>query len=332
MQYQGLVGIALTLTALISTSVSGGDEEPAFFSFDIENDIHVFTDRHYTSGVRLSWTSPADKPWFNLDDVAEWFPFFDSNDTIRSVHSIGHYIFTPNVITTPNPDPTDRPYAGWLNLETGLIAQGAYETDIIVFGLGVTGDPSLGRWGQRRIHEIISSPEPLGWDTQIPTEPTFQLTYHKIWQPEKSEDYLGTGLEFDVQPRLTLAAGTVFVYADLGAMVRLGNNLSNDLGPTRNSLGFVGSDYFEPADKVDWYVFAGVQGRYIPHNLFLDGGVFRDFDRTVPSRRFVGDFQTGVVFTFGSWRLSGFNTIRTQEFRGQGDLDIYGGLQLTFQY
>ena len=327
----------LVAVSVMPTGAAQADDQPrkssnpGFFTFDIENDLHVGRDRHYTSGIRFSWTSPADNPYFDLDDVAPYLPLVDSNDTIRSIHSIGHYIFTPDVITTPNPDPTDRPYAGWLNLETGIIAEGIDHVDIWTLGIGVTGDPSLGEWGQKRIHEIVNSPEPLGWDTQLPTEPTFQLTYSRAWLPEE-QDFLGTSLKLDVQPRMTLSAGTAFVYADLGAIVRVGSQLGRDLTPSRNTMGIVGADYFEETENIEWYVYAGAQGRAIVHNMFLDGGVFNSFDRQVNSRNFIGDFQTGIVVTFGKWRLAGFNTIRTQEFVGQGELDIYGGVQLSFQY
>lgn len=301
-----------------------------FFSLGIENDIHVGTDRHYTSGVRLSLTSAEDKAYLGLEKIASLMPFIHEGDAIRSYHSLANYIFTPDNITRDTLDPLDRPYGGWLNLETGVIAFDTDHIDMWVLGLGVTGEPSLSEFGQTALHNIINSPIPRGWDNQIPFEVTFQLTYNRIWFSEAFE--LSDRVKLDFQPRFSVSAGSAFVYADVGFLARIGSRLEKDLGPVRNQPGFVGADYFTPSQDMDWYLFAGFQARAIAHNIFLDGGVFQDFTPTMQREPLVADMQVGAVLTFGNWRLSGFNTFRTKEFAGQREIDVFGGIQFTFLY
>ncbi|MBK8542978.1 MAG: DUF2219 family protein [Caulobacteraceae bacterium] len=44
-----------------------------------------------------------------------------------------------------------------------------------------------------------------------------------------------------------------------------------------------GAGYFTPRDNFSWYVFAGIEGRAVAHNIFLDGSLFRDDDPSVSS-------------------------------------------------
>ena len=51
-----------------------------------------------------------------------------------------------------------------------------------------------------------------------------------------------------------------------------------------------GSDFFEPTGGFSAYVFAGVDGRAIARNLFLDGNTFEG-SRSVNKMNLVGDLS-----------------------------------------
>lgn len=60
-------------------------------------------------------------------------------------------------------------------------------------------------------------------------------------------------------------------------MLRLGQRLPLDYGPPRIQPSLPGSGFFvPPQDRFGWYLFAGVEGRAVARNIFLDGNTFRD--------------------------------------------------------
>ena len=77
-----------------------------------------------------------------------------------------------------------------------------------------------------------------------------------------------------------------------------------------------------------WYLFAGVEGRAIAHNIFLDGNTFRD-SRSVDKKPFVADLQVGVALTWRTARLSYAHVLRTREYDHQPDPEDFGALTLS---
>jgi lipid A 3-O-deacylase len=94
--------------------------ETGTLSLLFENDIFYNTDRDYTNGVAIAWTTaPADTPEFAID-LARSVPFFGQTGEVRTTYSIGQNIYTPSNLKLTDPDPTDRPYAGFLYLSMGV--------------------------------------------------------------------------------------------------------------------------------------------------------------------------------------------------------------------
>jgi len=80
-----------------------------------------------------------------------------------------------------------------------------------------------------------------------------------------------------------------------------------------------------------WYAFAGVEGRAVARNIFLDGNTFSD-SPSVDSLPLIGDLQFGIVATYNQIRLSFTQIMRTEEFEGQNDGDHYGSIALTYLF
>ena len=81
----------------------------------------------------------------------------------------------------------------------------------------------------------------------------------------------------DVTPRAGVALGNVFTYAGAGAALRIGQQPRPRLRPAVHPA--------QPArrcalvkrrDEWGWYLFAGVEGRAVARNIFLDGNTFSD--------------------------------------------------------
>ena len=121
----------------------------------------------------------------------------------------------------------------------------------------------------------------MGWSTQLRDEPGLIIEYNrsvKLIKPRSCWARCSTSSR-----NYGAAIGNVYDYVDAGAMARFGFNLPKDYGPMRIQPSLPGSDYFEPTAGLGAYVFAGVDGRAIARNLFLDGNSF-ETSRSVRKR------------------------------------------------
>ena len=247
---------------------------------------------------------------------------------------LGQNIFTPEDISNPNLIANDRPYAGWLYFGIGLIdpheeADIPY-FDIVELDLGIVGPESYAQDVQIWWHANISdSPRPVGWDNQLKNEPGILLNLERKWRMELTPHNY-EGLQVDFLPSVGAALGNVYTYASAGGIFRLGVNLPVDYGPPRIRPGAQGSDFFQYDKKkpVSWYAYAGVEGRALAVNIFLDGNTFTD-SHSVDKKYFVGDFHTGFVLVIYHVRLAFSQVFRSSEFNGQKELSEFGSVNLS---
>jgi hypothetical protein len=214
-------------------------------------------------------------------------------------------MYTPKDISLRNPPLDDQPYAGWLYGSAGLTAETGKRLDQLELTVGMVGPASLAEETQKRVHEIVSSDEPQGWDTQLRNEPGFILTYQRSWRSVVSKSILG--VPFDMTPHAGGALGNVFTYANAGIMLRFGRRLPLDYGPPRIQPSLPGSGFLVPHDGFGWYLFAGIDGRAVARNIFLDGNTFRDsrslgYTHVLSTREF--ESQGIASHDFGAFSLS----------------------------
>jgi hypothetical protein len=248
---------------------------------------------------------------------------------VRARYAFGQDIFTPSNLSLVNPPLTARPYAGFLYGTFGMAEDTGSDLDQLQFTLGVVGPASLAEDSQKLVHSIIDDTKPLGWSTQLRDEPGLIIEYNRSLKLIKPQSFLGA--VFDIEPNWGAAIGNVYDYADAGAMARFGFNLPKDYGPMRIQPSLPGSDYFEPTAGLGAYVFAGVDGRAIARNLFLDGNSF-ETSRSVSKKSLVGDLVLGAAVTFDSFRLAFTHDIRTREYKTQPAADQFGAVDLTFRF
>lgn len=328
--------LAPLLAALAAPAL--GQEAPppdpaASYNLTVENDLFGGTDKYYTSGFQFSWFSAsADPPhWLAwLSGIAT--PFFPRGGTPRWGLALGQNIFTPEDTQARIPDPKDRPYAGWLYGSITFTsytdtALGAFEVQ-----LGVVGPAALGEQVQNNVHDAIDVGRALGWDHQLKDEPGINLILTRQWrlnQPLLRDD--PRGLALGLVPSLTASLGNVQTYASAGLMVRVGSNLQADFGPPRIRPSLAGSAFFQPDGRWGWYVFAGVEGRAVARDIFLDGNTWRD-GPSVDRVPYVGEGTVGAVLIMPWARLIYAHTFRTREFEGQRPMAQYGSVSLSFRF
>jgi lipid A 3-O-deacylase len=324
--WAGLAGLALVCPAPAQTSAAA-EPSPAL-SLMFENDIFFNSDRDYTNGIELTYTT---RPSENVDamvSLARALPLFATHGLVRTSYSIGQSIFTPKHTELEVPLATERPYAGFAYLTLGLMEANPNRLDQLSVQLGVVGPMAGARESQAWIHSIIDDLKPKGWHYQLHNEPAFNITYDRSMKIIPPQSLLGVVL--DVEPHFGGAVGTVYDYANVGAMVRLGFNLPDDFGPPRIEPNLPGSSFFEPTGGFSLYAFAGVDGRAIARNIFLDGNTWRD-SPSVDKNWWVGDLTVGAAMTFSGLRIAFTHVLRTREYKTQDRSAQYGAVNVSFR-
>lgn len=308
-------------------------EDKNYISLSIENDsIGGGTDRYYTSGVRLTYfnvNTPVPKA---MDEVADFIPTFDVNETTSSFFTIGQNIYTPQDITVAANQPNDRPYAGWLYGSGGITTIKDNHIDEIEVTVGIVGDAALGEAAQDFIHDsVIPADDPQGWDNQLKFEPGLIISAGRRW-PRAMRDKIGP-LLLRGEPNVNASIGNIHTYAAAGMTFTLGpaDDPFQD-APVRVRPAMPGSGYFEtPPDGWSWFIFAGAEGRAVARNIFLDGNTFRD-SNSVDKKHFVGDLNAGIALTYDDYRLGYSYTVRSKEFDGQERVSEFGSLTLSTKF
>lgn len=312
-------------------------EEKGVLSLAVENDsLSSGADRNYTAGIKLAYVSPdVGVPGWLRGTGGFTRALSGSNPDFWGI-AIGQSIFTPED-TSANPAPADQhPYAGWLYMQ---IMVGAEEDrsdgraprylDTYELEFGIVGPSAMGEEAQSGIHQVLGAPEPLGWDSQLNDEFAFAVSFDRRWRAVRAfGDFLG-GIEADITPNAGVTLGTLRTEARVGIAARIGQRIDSDYGPPRVRPSLSGVEHFD-GGPLSWSLFAGVQGRAVARNLFLDGNTFED-SASVDRNPLVADFQTGFSISGGDWRLAYTYVWRTEEFETQPSRQDFGALALSWR-
>ncbi|ABI56538.1 lipid A deacylase LpxR family protein [Alkalilimnicola ehrlichii MLHE-1] len=298
---------------------------------EYENDLFGGDDRWYTNGVRATWMRTG-RPGLLYDLVTlvgERSRLVDPGKPISYSFSLGQNMYTPKDITDPDPPEDDRPYAGWLNVSTGLGQLRSDSLTRVMVTVGMVGPASLAKRTQKEVHRLIDTDMPRGWDTQLRNEPTLMVSAERIervWEMPRVD-----GWGADLNGHLGLALGTPFTLAGTGLTLRLGRHMPNDFSPPRIQPAFPGSMRFVPAERWGWYVFTGIDGQGRARDVFLDGNTYRR-SRSVRREPWVAEATVGLAVANRWARLAYTHAYRTREFKGQPEDAEYGSLSLSVRW
>jgi lipid A 3-O-deacylase len=328
-----LLSAALMLSNSSGLAAQGADAPPStvrarsapVVTLYFENDTFVGTDANYTNGVKLSWLSADLVGWGQTGwrkRFVDMLPFVNRPEGQKNFGlAVGQSMYTPRNIATPDPDPTDRPYAGWSYLEMAFVSKTNAVSDTIAIQAGLVGPHSAADDAQRVVHRLIDAPRPLGWSHQLHDELGVNLVYERRWRLYGSAVFQRLGV--DLVPHAGVSLGNIQTYANAGGTVRLGLNLPSDFGVQLARPGSVGGS---PADDLDprvaldrnfsIFAFAAIDGRAVGRDIFLDGNTFRS-SRSVSKEAFVADFSAGAGIIAGRWQLTYANVWRTREFKSE---------------
>lgn len=315
------------LCCTIATSVSAD----GLFSLKVENDLFsIGGDGHYTSGISGVWTfQPPDGHWSR--GFADVLPGWSASSLDGVAYRFGQQMYTPRDIEMETLIKDDRPYAGLLlggvSLVKGSQHDGWRRRDSLRVDVGIVGPASGAEAVQRNFHKLIAADKPRGWDHQLHNEPIVNFGYERGWIIQQYP--AGAGLEVEYGPSAGVALGNLYTYASGGLELRFGDGLARSFGihsipPARDG----GRSSFQSDQGFSWYLFTAVEGRYMAHNLLLDGNTFED-SHAVDRREWVGDAQVGAALAWDRWQVAYTYLWRSREFEEQDRFDHFGSIVLS---
>jgi lipid A 3-O-deacylase len=338
--------LCLTLLILYSTAIWAEEKKNKTFdtfTFYWENDLFAATDRDYTNGFKLTWSTPY---LTNREDsrlpgwsypVLNLLPMVNDPTSFRAISiSLGQDIFTSEDTDAEELIVDQRPYAGYLYLAFGFHSKKGNRKDTWEIGLGVVGPASQAEQAQNLVHDIIGSDRANGWDNQLKDEPILEVICESKWRLLHSE--LGNGFGYDFIPHLGGAVGNMAIYANTGAELRFGWNLPENFGscPIRpgceTGAAFdIPLDTFFRRSRFSVQLFTAVDGMGVLHNIFLDGNTLKD-SHSVDKENFVADLMAGLAISYGRYKFSYSYVYRTKEYKSQSDPQVFGSIQFSFTF
>jgi lipid A 3-O-deacylase len=326
--------ISTPLLPATSQVVLGVVEENATFSPN-------GNDRHYTEGLKLSFTSGPLGENSIWSAPSRWLAnnLFLFDRRTREVDNrlewtvVGQSFFTPEDHRISDPSLSDRPYAGWLYTGLDLIQDyNAQQLTSLEILAGVVGPWALGEQVQNNVHRFFNQQPAKGWDHQLTNEFGFAISWERKW---RFNHELGNEYSWEIIPDAGITAGNVFTFGEAGLLFRWGRGLKADWGPEMIRPGYSGTSYFSgdrAKVRLGWDFYIGTQGRVVARNIFLDGNTFAD-SRSVDKEPVVADLLLGVeLFTVEGLRL-GFSLVaRTPEFRQQRGMDNFGSINAKYSF
>ena len=309
----------------------------AVFTLYYENDYFGGQDQNYTNGFKFSWLSADLSDWGQTGwrkSFLAVLPFVNRPDTQKNFgFAFGQNMYTPQDISAVPPDPTDRPYAGWSYGEISFVSKSQSRMDTLSLQVGIVGPNSGAEEFQRTVHKWLDDRTPMGWDYQLQNELGINLVYEREWRMYART--LGHSFGADLIPHLGASLGNVQTFANAGLTVRAGYHLPSDFGVSLIRGGALPNSPIDdhdprvgPTTRFSFFLFAGVDGRAVARDIFLDGNTFKD-SPSVDKEPFVGDGFYGASMVLGRWQLTYTQAVRTREFKGQDENSYFGSFTFS---
>ena len=294
-----------------------------------ENDLFAGQDRGYTNGISFSLIPDNGKTPEPVAGLIRPMTSLASPDqSLPYSISVEQLIFTPNDITDPELPPDDRPYAGWLNVTANSFAIEGNQLERWQIGVGIVGPSSLAEQSQKSVHSLTGADKPVGWNTQLPDEPTLQLGWDRQWRMSTRSGR--DGVLFEVAPTVGATVGNAVTGAEVGGFIRIGENIPLDFGPPRLGSLAGGSGLFEPEKGFGWYLYVGAAAQYTAHDMFLDGSMFQDTP-SVSRDHVKGQAYLGFACYHGPTRIAFTHVRETRAFDRQEEPGRFGAVSISWR-
>ena len=312
-----------------ASTVQLGPDPTAIYTLEDENaslSSASLTDRYYVNGLKAGYTSGTD----GVPDFAASIGHALYGDGEQHLtFDLTQQIYTPADASSFNPPANDRPYAGVLLANLGVITDSDNTRSTIQASAGVVGPWALGEQIQNGFHDLISQSHNNGWHYQLRNEAAVELLSSRIWRLPVMQF---AGFETDSLIDASAGVGNVRIYGEGGAQLRFGQGLASDFGTSRLRPGISGGDAFKPTRPFAWYVFVGADGQGVAHDITIQGNDFES-SRSVKIKPLVGELEGGLALMAFGTRLTYTHVLQSQEFQHQkGGLHQFGSLALSVRF
>ncbi|MCX6559947.1 MAG: lipid A deacylase LpxR family protein, partial [Candidatus Aminicenantes bacterium] len=344
-----LLAVLAAALSLEAAGVSSRDAEQAarkapggVFSLLVDNDFFAATDRRYTNGIRIAWTSaelgrpeaPVKLPgWLEAASRALSFGRAAGGRRYLSIF-LDQRIYTPEDITLTETPAGEHPYAGYTGIGLAFHSRDDDGMDTVEIDLGLVGPDSLAGEIQALWHRFFGFMAPSGWARQLKDEFVLGLAYdhrERVWASAA-----GRGIRTDGVARAGGSLSNALTAAGIGAGIRVGWNLPDDFGAAMIPAGPAGDPLLKnrrerSADRVRpaIYGYLTIEGQAVLRDIFLDGNTFRDGPH-VEKYPFRGALTAGLALRFRSWSLAYGYVLGSRSFETEPRGHIYGTVRLSF--
>ncbi|WP_076410702.1 lipid A deacylase LpxR family protein [Shewanella sp. UCD-KL12] len=300
----------------------------------LDNDIIFGDDGNYTNAIIVGWES---QPLDNLTHTVlpiQWQAnlAFNQSDAQRAWGvTLVQQMWTPGLIEIESPQAHDRPYAGYLAIESHTATYGKTLAQKNWVSLGVVGPASGNELMQSFVHKITDSSAPQGWDYQIENQLTIQAAYEVdalIGRTEPSNSDFLASTQWELSGFSHSQLGNFRSETDIGLTLRWGNELANSFGRLSQHSGQYGNiSATTPSSTLMVYSRAYVGYRF--NDLTLEGDL--PYDSFVELENRQAGLNLGVIWAQPNWSLGwSFNTY-TREYESNYDKwHGYGSLQFSW--
>jgi len=325
--------LSVVFTLLIFTSLNLNADEWKLknISLQTENDADIRDDGAYTYGSALGALFYRN----DINNSALHIPFtsYKNSDNYISFN-IAHQMYTPQDFENPNLIKNDRPYAGYLYLQTALHQSKNNTLKSLTLQIGMVGPVAGMKEVQELIHSLIGSPTPQGWDNQLKNEFIFQINYaqKKYYDLDNIFKY---GYNASIIPEFGVELGNASTKAYTSALFRWGKNIPKDYGAyvidNTNYSKIPLKNKINGNKKWRFYLNVGLKANLLAHNIFLDGNIFQE-SHSVEKNIFLVDVTYGLSAAYKHFSLDYIRRHSTKEFKSQENYYSYGSLLFSYNY
>lgn len=333
--------LSVILTAVLYVCLAEADAAQGW-GFYVDNDEFSppgGTDRDYTGSFAIAYATAENNSLpFSLDKATALFGPDKSEPGTLHTHGFefGVVAFTPENLTTSEPQHTDRPYASLIYVtgkrqRVDVRDNSSFTLSLTVGALGLAAASGI----QREVHQLVGSNQPGGWNNQISDDG--ELTFRYLWEYRQLQgDYVS---EDGRRLQWATATGFSFGYLTetlLGLSMRYGHLTDPWWSFHSSPTGFGDRMLTAPGQfgsGAGFYLWASMSASLRLYNVFLEGQ-FRDSIVTYDNdqlRPVTGHFSIGAGWTFDNrWRFSYSIQRQTSEVEtGLADRTItWGGFVL----
>ena len=288
----------------------------------MDNDVLFKADGDYSNGMFLGYSSSPEPLRSNS------FLLLDATKNYQTswYASLGQKMWTPSDIELTTPKENERPYAGLLALDSGLVATNGETAHRLGLLLGLIGPDSGAEDAQKRAHRLFGNAIPQGWEYQVKNKVVADVSYERdqLLFRSASQRY-----QHELSGYGRVVAGNFKPEVAAGLGWRFGPELNTSF--TASAL----RPYRQQAISADglhdgWYFYGNIEARYRFDDMTITGDTLKPVPEVdLEKGQMTG--AVGVVYFYRQFGLGLSTTGYSKSFKQDED-DWHFRNSLTFYW